>query len=71
MVERKHSLPVTRRSKLLGKARSFMCYETVSTPEADLALMRLVYDAHPRLQVPGYLQHRSGYTVYREVFTRD
>ena len=52
MVQREHSLPVTRRCELLEVARSTAYYRPSPVSEADLALMRLSDELH--LERPFY-----------------
>ena len=56
MVQREHSLPVTRRCELLEVARSTAYYRPSPVSEADLALMRLIDEIH--LERPFYGSRR-------------
>ena len=56
MTERDHSLPVTRQCELLGLARSSAYHQPAPVSEQDLAVMRLLDEAH--LQYPFYGSRR-------------
>ena len=46
MVDRKHDLSVVKQAKLLGLARSTICYEARTMSAADLVLMRRMDELH-------------------------
>lgn len=53
MIDRNHSLPVTRQAKLLGLARSSVYYQPVPVSEEDLALMRRIDALHLEMPFAG------------------
>ena len=71
MIDREHSLPLTRQSEILELSRSSLYYQAVSVSDRDLELMRLIDEIH--LQHP-FMGSRSirdelrekGYEVGRE-----
>ena len=52
MIDRKHRLPLTRQSQILGLSRTSLYYEEVSISDLDLELMRLIDEIH--LKYPFY-----------------
>ena len=56
MIDRGHSLPLTRQSRILELSRSSLYYEAVPISEQDLMLMRLIDEIH--LKYP-YMGSRS------------
>jgi len=52
MIEREHTLPLTRQSRILGLSRSSLYYKAVPVSEGDLELMRLIDEIH--LKYPFY-----------------
>ena len=50
MIDRNHTLPITRQAQLLGISRGAVYYMPRSTSTADLALMRRIDELH--LQYP-------------------
>ncbi len=46
MIDREHSLSLTRQSQILKLSRSSLYYEAVPTSERDLQLMRLIDEMH-------------------------
>jgi putative transposase len=56
MIDRKHQLPLTRQSQILGLSRSSLYYEAVAISDRDLELMRLMDEIH--LKYPFYGSRR-------------
>ena len=46
MIDREHTLPLTRQGKILELSRSSLYYEAVPTSDRDLELMRLIDEIH-------------------------
>jgi putative transposase len=46
MIDREHTLPLTRQSKILELSRSSLYYKAVPISEGDLQLMRLIDEIH-------------------------
>ena len=56
MIDRTHSLPVTRQCQLLGLNRSSVYYQPIGVTDEDLRLMRLIDEVH--LKHPFYGSRR-------------
>ena len=56
MIDRTHSLPVTRQCQLLGLNRSSVYYQPIGVSDEDLRLMRLIDEIH--LKRPFYGSRR-------------
>jgi putative transposase len=56
MIDRAHSMPITRQCRLLELNRSSVYYQAVPLPEATLALMRRIDEIH--LEFPFYGSRR-------------
>ena len=52
LIDRRHSLPVSRQCRLLGVSRSSVYYRPQGVPEGELELMRVIDEIH--LQYPFY-----------------
>ena len=46
MIDRTHSLPVTRQCQLLSLNRSSVYYQPIGVSDEDLRLMRLIDEIH-------------------------
>ena len=46
MIDREHTLPLTRQSRILELSRSSLYYEAVPISDRDLELMRLIDEIH-------------------------
>jgi putative transposase len=56
MIDRKHKLPLSRQSIIVGISRSSLYYKAVPINERDLKLMRLIDEIH--LKYPFYGSRR-------------
>jgi putative transposase len=64
MIDRAHSMPITRQCRLLELSRSSVYYQAVPLPEATLALMRRIDEIH--LKLPFYGSRRIRDQLQRE-----
>ena len=75
MIDRAHSMPITRQCRLLELSRSSVYYQGVPLPEGDLALMRRIDEIHLKLPFYGSRRirdqlQREGYKVNRKKVRR-
>jgi len=79
MIDRDHSLSITKQADLLGMSRSSVYYLPRPTSEADLALMRLIDELHLELPFMGARQlsrqlfkrgHKAGRLHVRTLMTQ-
>jgi putative transposase len=75
MIDRAHSMPITRQCRLLELSRSSVYYQAVPLPEATLALMRRIDEIHLKLPCYGSRRirdqlQREGYKVNRKKVRR-
>jgi putative transposase len=75
MIDRAHSMPITKQCRILELSRSSVYYRAVPIPEADLALMRRIDEIHLKLPFYGSrkirdLLQRDGYKVNRKKVQR-
>jgi putative transposase len=75
MIDRAHSMPITRQCRLLELSRSSVYYQAVPLPEATLALMRRIDEIHLKLPFYGSRRirdqlQREGYKVNRKKVRR-
>ena len=75
MIDRTHSLPVTRQCQLLSLNRSTVYYQLQGVPEEDLKLMRLIDEIHLKRPFYGSRRVRDnlqdlGYSVNRKKVQR-
>jgi len=75
MIDRAHSMPITRQCRLLELGRSSVYYQAVPLPEATLALMRRIDEIHLKLPFYGSRKirdqlQREGHKVNRKKVQR-
>jgi putative transposase len=75
MIDRAHSMPISRQCRLLELSRSSVYYQAVPLPEATLALMRRIDEIHLKLPFYGSRRirdqlQREGYKVNRKKVRR-
>ena len=75
MIDRTHSLPVTRQCQLLGLNRSSVYYQALGSSDEDLKLMRLIDEIHLKRPFYGSRRIRDdlqdlGYPVNRKKVQR-
>jgi putative transposase len=75
MIDRAHSMPITRQCRLLELSRSSVYYQAVPLPEATLALMRRIDEIHLKLPFYGSRKirdqlQREGHKVNRKKVQR-
>jgi len=75
MIDRAHSMPITRQCRLLELSRSSVYYQAVPLPEATLVLMRRIDEIHLKLPFYGSRRirdqlQREGYKVNRKKVRR-
>ena len=75
MIDRAHSMPITRQCRLLELSRSSGYYQAVPLPEATLALMHRIDEIHLKLPFYGSRKirdqlQREGHKVNRKKVQR-
>ena len=71
MIDRSHSLPLTRQAALLGLSRSSLYYQPVAVSDEDLRLMRRIDELHLQMPFAGSrmlrdLLRREGISIGRK-----
>jgi putative transposase len=75
MIDRAHSMPITKQCEILELSRSSVYYQPLPLPEAELALMRRIDEIHLKLPFYGSRRirdqlQREGYQVNRKKVQR-